>query len=114
MKHLLTIATLFFLAAGFHLNAQTSSEPEKSAGTQVTGTSAGCHGAAMKPGCCKAGEQAKAGCESHGRKSKKNKKDCCAQTGSANCCANKGEHAGQACHPGCTMPCCQKKEENKD
>lgn|GEM_PF-1653260 len=113
MKKLITICALFFLAAGIQLNAQTT-EPSTTTTTEskVATTPVGCHGGAMKPGCCKAGEQVKA--EVQSKKSKKSKKACCAEAGSANCCANKGNHAGQPCHPGCTMPCCAPKEEKSN
>lgn len=112
MKYFLTLCTLLFLAATFELQAQTTTEPSTSTEQKVA-PAPGCHGGAMKPGCCKSGEQAKANCESHGKKAKKGKKSCCAEAGNANCCANKSNHAGQACHPGCTMPCCAPKKEEK-
>lgn len=111
MKYILTLCTLLFVAATFEVQAQTTTEPSTSTEQKVTPAPVGCHGGAMKPGCCKAGEQAKADAQAQGKKSKKGKKACCAEAGNANCCTAKGNHAGQPCHPGCTMPCCAPKEE---
>lgn len=117
MKNLLAIVTLAFLLAGFQLQAQNAGEAEKSTETKtvVASDSAkatmmmGCHGQMNKAACCAAKGDASA------KKPKKKSKDmaaCCAANNGAKCCAMNagGNHAGKPCHPGCTMPCCTKKE----
>lgn len=116
MKNLFTILTLLFLLAGLQLQAQHADEPEKSTETKTLASDSakttmmmGCHGQMNKAACCAAKADASA------KKSKKKSKGaavCCAATHGAKCCSQTadGKHVDKPCHPGCTMPCCAKKE----
>ena len=116
-KIFLALFTMALITSGIQLQAQTAGEPQQAAETAVETKSAPaavkcCHGGAMKAGCGAAQTTA----DSKAKKSKKSKKGdavCCASAKKAGkCCADSktGEHSQKACHPGCLMACCAKKE----